>query len=117
MKDKVNNFLRKIKDCCPENYKLFTASGSAPGILYGLPKVHKVDFSTKFQFRSIFAAYSNPFFKLAKFLVSHLSHLTRSNNTTDNSYSLVTSLKQFDKNVIIYIRLHFISKAYTPLFR
>ena len=98
MEDRVNNFLRKIKECFSENYKLFTALGSAPGILYGLPKVHKVDFSTKFQFRPIFAAYSNPCFKLAKFLVSHLSHLTRSDYTTDNSNSFVTSLKQFDNN-------------------
>ena len=96
MEDKVNIFLRKIKDCFSENYKFFTASGSAPGILYGLPKVHKVNFSTKFQFRPIFAAYSNPCFKLAKFLVSHLSHFTRSDYTTDNSYSFVTSVKQFD---------------------
>ena len=103
MEDKVNNFLRKIKDCFSENYKLFTASGSAPGILYGLPKVHKVDFSTKFQFRPIFAAYSNPCFKLAKFLVSHLSHLTRSDYTTDNSYSFVTSLNNSIIMPIIYI--------------
>ena len=47
MEDKANNFLRKFKDYFSENYRLFTASGSAPGILYGLPKIHKADFSTK----------------------------------------------------------------------
>ena len=92
------------------------ASGSAPGILYGLPKVHKVDFSTKFQFRPIFAAYSNPCFKLAKFLVSHLSHLTRSDYTTDNSYSFVTSLKQFDNNANnLYMTSFDIESLYTNI--
>ena len=52
--DKINNFLRKLKDLSHISsdvyFKLY-CKRSAPGILYGLPKIHKPDFSTKFQFR------------------------------------------------------------------
>lgn len=51
-------------------------SGSSPGILYGLPKIHKSDFSEKNQMRPIFAAYNTPSFSLAKFLVPILSPFT-----------------------------------------
>ena len=56
IENKINNFLRKLKksrilsdDFCR---KIFT-SGSGPGILYGLPKIHKPNFDTNFQFRPI----------------------------------------------------------------
>ena len=71
IEDKLNNFLRKIK-----NIGIFTqdiisklyVSGSNPGVLYGLPKIHKIDFKDKYQFRPILAAYNTPSFNLAKFL-------------------------------------------------
>ena len=43
MEDKLNNFLRKIRnfiDISSDVFKGLFASGSAPGILYGLPKIH-----------------------------------------------------------------------------
>ena len=78
IEDKVNNFLREMKDTFTADYKTLLATGSAPGILYGLPKIHSHNFNTKFQLRPIFAAYNNPCFKIAKFLVPHLSFLTTS---------------------------------------
>ena len=42
VEDKVNNFLRKVKDegvISSEIYSQIFSSGSAPGILYGLPKI------------------------------------------------------------------------------
>ena len=59
MEDKLNNFLHKIRNCIDipsDVFKVFFASGSAPGILYGLPKIHKTDFHSKFQFRPIFCS-------------------------------------------------------------
>ena len=41
-----------------ETYKKLYATGSGPGILYGLPKTHKANFATKYQLRPIFAAYN-----------------------------------------------------------
>ena len=46
-------------------YKLIYASGSAPGILYGLAKIHKPGIP----FRPILAAYRTAVYKVAKFLV------------------------------------------------
>ena len=96
--DKVNNFLRKIKYVITldnKDLKFLHASGSAPGILYGLPKVHKKNFNAKFQFRPIFAAYSNPSFKLAKYLVNVLAPFSTNEYTVTNSFSFVSELKQF----------------------
>ena len=33
-----------------------------------IPKIHKHDFGTKFQFRPIFTVYNYPCFKIAKFI-------------------------------------------------
>ena len=94
MEDKVNNFLRKVQNVLTlPNLKELFASGSSPGILYGLPKIHKPDFSSKFQFRPIFAAYNIPSFKLARALIPVLSHLTRNCYTGDNTQAFVTSIK------------------------
>ncbi len=42
LEDKLNRFLRTVKNKLTEDvYNFLFASGSTPGILYGLPKVHK----------------------------------------------------------------------------
>ena len=66
------------------------SSGSAPGISYSMPKIHKPDFAGKFQFRPIFAAYNNPCFKLAKFLVPILQPYSSNDHTIENSASFVS---------------------------
>ena len=86
--DKINRFLSKLKNLgiiTEEKYKSLYVTGSGPGILYGLPKIHKPDFCSKFQFRPIFAAYNTPSFKIAKYLVPLLSPLTKNEYTVDNS--------------------------------
>lgn len=99
IEDKVNNFLQKLKNITTvpaQEIAKLRASGSAPGILYGLPKIHKRDFTTQFQFRPIFAAYNNPCYKLAKFLVSQLTPISTNEFTVRNVYSFLDDLKQFD---------------------
>ena len=79
IEDKITRFLLKIKkmNCITtEIYNTLRCTGSGPGILYGLPKIHKADFASKFQFRPIFAAYNTPSFNIAKYLVPVLSSLT-----------------------------------------
>jgi hypothetical protein len=98
IEDKINNLLRKLKDSAilsSETYFQLHVSGSGPGILYGLPKIHKPDFNVKFQFRPIFAAYNTPSFKLAKFLVPLLKGLTTNLYTVDNTFMFVDRLKNF----------------------
>ena len=78
IEDKINNYLRKLKNLdllSAETYKQLCSTGSGPGILYGLPKIHKPNFSTSFQFRPIFAAYNTAPYNLAKYFVPLLSHL------------------------------------------
>ena len=94
MEDKVNNFLHKVQNVLTlPNLKELFASGSFPSILYGLPKIHKPDFSCKFQFRPIFSAYNTPSFKIARALVPVLSHFTRNCYTVDNTQAFVSSIK------------------------
>ena len=93
--DRINRFLLKLKNSSlisDDIYKKLFASGSSPGILYGLPKIHKCNFSVKFPFRPIFAAYNTASYNIAKFLVPILSSLTRNKYTADNSYSFAKEL-------------------------
>lgn len=97
VEDKVNNFLRKLKNSkfIDESlYKELFVSGSGPGILYGLPKVHKSDFHVRFQMRPIFAAFNNAAFKVAKYLVKILEPLTRNSYTVDNSCTFISDISK-----------------------
>ena len=70
-----------------ETYKKLYATGSGPGILFGLPKTHKANFASNHQLRPIFAAYNAASYKLAKFLVPVLSPFTTGEYTVDNSFT------------------------------
>ena len=51
IEDRVNRFLSKILklDIIDDiNYRKLYASGTGPGILYGLPKIHKLNFTENF---------------------------------------------------------------------
>ena len=64
--DKLNRLAAKLKSAgaiTEDAYRDIYASGSGPGNLYGLPKVHKATFSERFQMGSIFAAYNTPSYK------------------------------------------------------
>ena len=78
MEDKFNRLLRKLKDCDAISdlvYESLYVFGASPGILYGLPKIHKPDFSSKFQFRPIFSAINTPCYKLANTLFRYFLSL------------------------------------------
>ena len=70
-------------------FKIHFVTGSSAGVLYGLPKVHKPDFSTKFPFRPIFATYNTPSFNIDKYLVPVLCPLTTNEFPVDNSCKLL----------------------------
>lgn len=121
IEDKINNFLRKLKSLkaiTSEVYSSLFCSGTNPGILYGLPKIHKADFSSKFQFRPIFAAYNTPCYNISKFLVPYLSPLTKNEYTVDNSYTFVSQLSKVRYSNNYYMTSFDVSNLYTniPLF-
>lgn len=62
------------------------ASGSSPSILYGLRKIHKKYFATKFQFRPIFGAYKAFSFKPVKYHVLVFNPVTTNEHTVDDTY-------------------------------
>ena len=57
-------------------------SGSRPGILYGLPKVHKPCIDNYPAYRPILSAIGTPSYKLSKVLVPILSSMTSNKYTT-----------------------------------
>ena len=61
--------LRDRKEISIDQYKDLSPSGSRPGIMYGLPKVHKIVTDGLPSFRPILSAIGTPTYKLAKFLV------------------------------------------------
>ena len=92
MEDKINRFLVKIKNnnsITEELYSDLHCTGTSFGALYGLPKIHK---GRTVPLRPILAAYNLPNYKLAKFLVPVLSHLTTNEHSIVNSYSFSESL-------------------------
>ena len=91
MEDKVNRLLSKLKKCAAitnDVYNDLYVSGSTPGILYGLPKIHKL----LTPLRPIFAACGTPTYKLAKYLVPILAPLTENQFTVKNSYQFATEV-------------------------
>ena len=80
--DEISKFLKEFNDTnviSDEVYKRLKPSGSQPGVLYGLCKVHKgvsADRSPP-PFRPILSAINTPSYKIAKFLTPMLSNLTK----------------------------------------
>jgi len=85
LEEKVNRSLRNLLDNKKIDKTLYDnlyTRGSAPGILYGLPKIHK----SNLPMRPILAAYNTHNYKLAKFLSSLLTPYTSNEFTIRNSY-------------------------------
>ena len=93
--DRINRLLAKLKSLrmiSDELYKHLFVSGSTPGVLYGLPKIHKL----LTPLRPIFSACGTPSYKLAKYLVPVLAPLTRNEFTLENSYQFVDDISKFN---------------------
>ena len=73
--DKINRLLSKMKEykeISPEEYKDLYVTGSQPGILYGLPKIHKPNVPL----RPILSSIVTAGYGLSKFFVPLLKSLT-----------------------------------------
>ena len=100
LEDKLNRLLRKIKDNIGTNiYNKLFASGSRPGYLYGLPKVHKVSNLL----RPIISSICTFNYNLAKFLANLISPVTSNEYSINNSASFVEELRSlnFDRPIIM----------------
>ena len=93
--DKVNRFLRKLKNngvIDDTTFQSLYCSGSRPGIMYGLPKVHKNDCPL----RPILSAIGTHNYKLAKFLVPILAPITLSEFCVKDSFSFAKELSDLN---------------------
>ena len=77
--------------------------------------IHKLDFSTKFQFRPIFAAYNSPSFKIAKYLVPIISPLTTNDFNLKNSYAFVNALTESNSNSKCFMASNDVSNLFTNI--
>ena len=96
IEDKINRFLGKLKSMqllSQDVYAELYSTGSGPGILYGLPKIHKSDFSTKYQYRPILAAFKLASFNICKFFVPLLAPLTTNEFTIENSSAFASFIQ------------------------
>ena len=99
IEDKINRFLSKLlkSDCIAQaTYNSLHVTGSGPGILYGLPKVHKPNFSQNFPYRPILAAYNLASYKISKYLVPILASLTSNQYTVLNSTEFARQISAID---------------------
>ena len=112
LEDKLNRLLRCIKSKLPEScFNFLSASGSLPGILYGLPKIHKQNCPV----RPILAATGTFNYNCAKFLVPILTPLTTNDFTVKNSIEFANELKDFKFNESLFLASFDVKSLFTNI--
>ena len=95
LEDKLARILRKLlklKVITDETFKYLYSSGSTLGVLYGLPKIHKVNNPI----RPILSTIGTFNYNLAKFFVPIIEPLTVNNFTLQNSYDFVKEIRNIN---------------------
>ena len=90
--------LENNKKISGDEFKSICPFGTGLGILYGLPKVHKIVIHSIPKFRSRLAAIGTPVYKLAKFLIPILSALSVNDYTVKYQFSFAKEVIRFDHN-------------------
>ena len=91
LQDRLNHFIRSIfksKIISHNTKNELTVSGTHPGTLYGLPKIHKPGLPI----RPILSANNTPTYNISQFLVRLLTDTFPSNHTLKNSYEFVENI-------------------------
>lgn len=117
LEDKINRMLSKLKSIgtiSKDIYSSLYATGTAPGILYGLAKTHKPNIPL----RPILAAYKTAMYNLAKFLVPLIQPYTTNQYSLKNSYNFYNSITHFNANSETFIVSYDVTSLYTnvPVF-
>ena len=95
--DKVRKLLNELKNeelISEQQHDEITPIGSRPGVLYGLPKVHKPNFPL----RPIISAIGTHAYKLAKFLVPLLRPFSTKSYTISDTFMFVKELRELQIN-------------------
>jgi len=112
LEDKVNRFLAKLKKLgaiSDSVYKQLFASGSAPGILYGLAKIHKANVPL----RPILAAYKTATYKIAKYLIPLIDPYCTNEYVLKNSYQFHDLISKFPAQANYFMVSYDVSSLYT----
>ena len=99
---KLISLLKKLKSSgsiSHETYRDLYPSGSRPGILYGLPKVHK----DNCPIRPIISAIGSFNHKMAQYLVKLLSPLSVNEYTIRNTFTFLDDLRSISLNDDMYM--------------
>ena len=97
LESKIRLFLGKLKkdSVITENvYSDLSPTGSRPGILYGLPKVHKENIPI----RPILSSIKTPSYNMSKFLVPLISYWSKNDYTVNDSLSFVKEIENYKCN-------------------
>ena len=86
--------LKKNKVISDEQYRKLSPIGSHPGIMYGLPKVHKPNAPL----RPMLSAIGTPTYKIAKFLIPLLNPLSLSSYLIHDTFSFVQDILKLNFN-------------------
>ena len=113
--NKLIRFLRdkllKQKSIPDDIYKEIYPSGSTPGVLYGLPKVHK----TNCPARPILSAIGTYNYKRAKFFVPILQPYTVNEYVVKDSFSFVSEITAFNSDEELVIASFDVSSLFTNI--
>ena len=93
LETKEKSPLRQYKDLSP--------SGSRPGIMYSLAKVHKIVTDGLPSFLPILSSISTPIYKVAKFLFPILEPLSTNEYTIKESFTFAEDLHSFDSKLVM----------------
>ena len=97
LESKIRTFLGKLKKdkIITENtYNNLSPTGSRPGILYGLPKVHKIDVPL----RPILSSIKTPSYNMSKYLVPLISPMAKNEFTVQDSFSFAKEIHNYKCN-------------------
>ena len=99
---RVRNTLKELvnsKAITEQQYDRLAPSGSRPGIMYGLSKVHKQLVDGFPKLRPILSAINTPTYKLAKFLVTIMEPLTKNEYTVKDTFTFAHDIRSQNANV------------------
>ena len=114
--EEITDFLKELLDCkviSNEVYLKLKPSGSQPGVLYGLCKVHKgvgADGGVP-PFRPILSAINTSSYKIAKFLTPLLSSLTKNQFVSKDSFEFAKNVR--DQNPDLFMASFDIDSLFT----
>ena len=87
--------IKRLGKISEKEYQLIYPRGSRPSILHGSQKVHKPVINNWPRFSPILSTIRTPTYKLAKFLVTILSHLTPNEFSVHDSFSFADEVTSF----------------------